>query len=106
VSQILLQKSLNPHPAIAQRHLALQKLPIGNPDPIPKRQFIQKKTHGRADARGLTGPELADRALIVKEQGEQQQRQPAKRGKAKAATPEQEDRSILIPATYTPEAGR
>jgi len=58
---------------IAQRHLTLQKLPIGNPNLIPKRQFIQKKTHGRADARGLTGPELADRALVVKEQGEQQQ---------------------------------
>jgi hypothetical protein len=58
---------------IAQRHLTLQTLPIGNPDLIPKRQFIQKKTHGRADARGLTEPELADRALVVKEPGEQRQ---------------------------------
>ena len=57
---------------IGQRHLALQDLPIGNPDSILKRQFVQKKIHGRADARGLTGSELANRALIIKEKAEQQ----------------------------------
>jgi hypothetical protein len=40
---------------------------LGNPDLIPKRQFIQKKTNGRADARGLTGPGFANRAFVVKE---------------------------------------
>jgi len=45
----------------------MQDLPIGNPDPTPERKYIvQKKTHRRTDARGLTGPELADRALIGK----------------------------------------
>ena len=45
----------------------MQKLFIGNLDPIPKRKYIQKKTYGRADARGLTRLELADRALAAKE---------------------------------------
>ena len=49
-------------------HLAMQELPIGNPDPVPKRQWIvQKKSHGRADARELTSAELAGRALKAKE---------------------------------------
>ena len=63
---------------IGQHHLALQDLPISNPDPISKRQFIQKKIHGHTNTRGLTGPELVNRALIAKEMAEQQQQQPTK----------------------------
>lgn len=55
---------------IGERHLELQKLPIGNPDPIPKRQFHKKKTRGKADARALTGPELAQKTLLAKERAE------------------------------------
>ena len=77
----------------------MQKLPIGNPDPVPKRKYIvQMKTHGRADARGLTGPELADRALAAKERAEKAE-QPSKKGKARAATPEDDDGVRLIPDT-------
>ena len=56
---------------IGRRHLAMQKPPICNPEPVPKRKYIvQMKTHGRADIRGLTGSELADRALTTKEKAE------------------------------------
>jgi hypothetical protein len=77
----------------------MQKLPIGNPVPVPERKcVVQMKTHGRADARGLTGPELADRALAAKERTEKAE-QPFKRGKARAATPEDDDGVRLIPDT-------
>ena len=66
---------------IGQRHLQLQALPIANPDPIPKRHYVKKKTHGKADARGLTAAELADRALIIKERAE----------RARVATPQASD---------------
>jgi hypothetical protein len=36
-------------------------LPIGNPNPVPKKIFLKKKTHGKADARALTGAEIAER---------------------------------------------
>jgi hypothetical protein len=52
---------------IGQQHLKLQQLPIGNPSPIPKRQYKKKKTHGLADARGLTGAEIANKALKERE---------------------------------------
>jgi hypothetical protein len=45
--------------AIGREHLQLQALPIGLPDAVPVRKFRKKKTHGLADARGLTGTEIA-----------------------------------------------
>jgi hypothetical protein len=45
--------------AIGREHLQLQALPIGLPDAVPVRKFRKKKTHGVADARGLTGTEIA-----------------------------------------------
>jgi hypothetical protein len=49
----------------------MQKLFIGNLNPVLKRKYIvQKKTHGRADAKGLIKPELIDRALAAKEKAE------------------------------------
>ena len=78
---------------IGQRHLQLQALPIGNPDPLPKRRVVQRKSHGRVDARGLTGVELTNRALIAKEKAE--------RIVARAITPQQSDDEglMLIPDT-------
>jgi hypothetical protein len=87
---------------IGRRYLMLQELPIGNPDPVPKQKYIiQKKVHGRADARGLTGAELADRALIAKEKAERsaQSERDAKKCKARAMTPKGDDGPILIPAS-------
>jgi hypothetical protein len=85
---------------IGKHHLATQKLPIGNPDPVPKRQrIVQKKSHGRADARGLTDAELADRALIAKERAKKEEQQPAKRGRVRVSTPDEEEGPILMPAT-------
>src|SRR5437763_11077308 len=72
----------------------MQEPPISNPDPVPKRKYIvQTKTHGRANAKGLTGPELADRALAAKEKAEQA----SKRGKTRPATPKEDDGVRLIP---------
>jgi len=52
---------------IDQCHLRLQALPIGNLDPIPKRHYTKKRTHGKVDAQGLTAAEVANRALIARE---------------------------------------
>ena len=74
----------------------MQELPIGNPDPVPKRKYVvQAKTHGRADARGLTGPELADRALAAKERTEKAE-QASKRRKIRPATSKENDGVRLI----------
>jgi hypothetical protein len=52
---------------IGRQALALQAIPIGNPDPAPKRQYQKKKTHGKADARGLTGAEIAQKKLKARQ---------------------------------------
>jgi hypothetical protein len=99
-SELVLIGSLERTTEIGTRHLAMQELPIGNPDPVPKRQWIiQKKSHGRADARGLTGAELADRALIAKERVEKEEQQPPKLGRVRVSTTDEEEGPILIPAT-------
>jgi hypothetical protein len=53
--------------ACRNRHLEMQQLPIGRPDSAPKRLIIQRKSHGKADARELTGPEIAERQAIARE---------------------------------------
>jgi hypothetical protein len=60
----------------------LQALPISNPDPIPKRHYTKKKTHGKADARGVTTAEVANRTLVARERAERAGR---------IATPEESD---------------
>ena len=50
-----------------RQHLELQALPIGNPDPIPKKIFRKKKTHGKTDARALTGTEIAEKEHAARE---------------------------------------
>jgi hypothetical protein len=50
-----------------RQHLELQALPIGNPDPIPKKIFRKKKTHGKTDARALTGTEIVSREHAARE---------------------------------------
>jgi hypothetical protein len=47
--------------AADRQYLKLQALPISNPDPIPKKVFLKKKTYGKADARALTGAEIAEK---------------------------------------------
>jgi hypothetical protein len=43
---------------------------ISNSDPAPKRRVVQRKSHGKADARGLTGAELAEQAMVSRERAE------------------------------------
>ena len=46
---------------LGARRLQLQDIPINQPDPVPRRSWVKAKSHGRADARGLTANELAER---------------------------------------------
>jgi hypothetical protein len=64
--------------------------PIGNPDAVPKPQFRKKKTHGLANARGLTGAEVAALELKAREE--------LARARA-AVTPEAEVIGILVQDT-------
>jgi hypothetical protein len=64
---------LHAHEALlaeAQEARDLAELPLLNPDPVKKREWVKKKAHGKADARGLTGAEIAGRALKAKERAE------------------------------------
>jgi len=54
---------------LAERQLHRQAVPIYQPDPVLRRTWVQAKTHGRTDARGLTANEI----------GRRQQRQQARR---------------------------
>jgi hypothetical protein len=93
---------------IGKRRLKVQALPLSKPNLILKRQFMKKKTHGRADARGLTGAKLTNKVLIIKERAEQTMAPTAKRSKTRAVTPEEEsadkDISLIldIPPTQQP----
>ena len=65
-------------------------MPIGLPDPALMQQYRKKKTHGLADARGLTGTEIAALELKNRE---------ALVRKRNIATPkdfEEEDNSLLL----------
>jgi hypothetical protein len=66
---------------------------IGNPDPAAKRRVVQRKSHGKANARGLTGAELAEQAMAVRERAE------------RAALEEEEDGLQIIPNTPPKVAG-
>ena len=46
-----------------QRAAELALIPIKAPEPRPRKEWSKKKLHGKADARGLTGAKLADKAL-------------------------------------------
>jgi hypothetical protein len=54
----------------AQRNDTLDRLPIGTPDAIPKKTWRKKKTHGHADAAGLTSAVIAQKDLAAKEKAE------------------------------------
>lgn len=75
--------------AIGRAHVELQAFPIGNPDPVPKPQFRKKKTHGVADARGLSGAEIAGRDLKAREALARKDRT--------AVTPDTGDEGVLVP---------
>jgi hypothetical protein len=75
---------------IGRQRLAWQAIPIGNPDPAPKRQYQKRKSHGKVDTRGLTGAELAGKDLP--------QREAAARNRiAITPQPEEEDGLVLVP---------
>ena len=65
----------------AERREELTQIPISVPDAVPKKTQRKKKTHRKADARRLTAIELA----------ELERAEEIRRGKARAAIPEDED---------------
>jgi hypothetical protein len=69
---------------------AVNDLVGANPDAVPKPQFRKKKTHGLANARGLTGAEVAALELKTREE--------LARTRA-AVTPEAEVIGVLVQDT-------
>jgi hypothetical protein len=82
-----------------QRNDALAQLVIGNPDPVPKKVWRKKKTHGPADAVGLTSAEIARRDLLAKEKVERAANQAANQAPESA---DEEDSGLLPPSTAPP----
>jgi hypothetical protein len=80
---------------LGRRRIKIQLLPLGKPDSALKRRYIKKKTYGKADARGLTGAELTDRAFVIKEREKRAAKQ------VKTTTPDYSDGEglLLIPDT-------
>src|SRR5277367_3808451 len=68
---------------LAERHEELSLIPIGQPDAIPKKIWRKKKTHGKANAPGLTAAQSSDRDRVEAEKV-------ANKDKTRAATPEEE----------------
>jgi hypothetical protein len=58
---------------------------------------VQRKSHGKADARGLTGAELAEQAMVVRERAE--------RAALEEEEEEEEDGLQIIPNTPPRVAG-
>jgi hypothetical protein len=78
--------------AIARQAVTLQAIPIGNPDPAPKRQYQKRKIHGKADARGLTGAEITQKELKAREALASRERT--------IITPEENvDEGVIVPNT-------
>jgi hypothetical protein len=44
----------------SRQHNHLAALPVGQPDPIPKRTWRKRDAHGKADRRALTAAEIAE----------------------------------------------
>jgi len=68
---------------LAERHEELSLIPISQPDAIPKKIWRKKKTHGKANAPGLTAAQSSDRDRVEAERI-------ANKGKTRAVTPEKE----------------
>ena len=80
-------------------NIALTQLPIGNPDPVPKKVWRKKKVHGPADAAGLTSAEIAGKDLLAKEKAESAASRAANHGPEPA---DEEDPGLLPPSTAPP----
>jgi hypothetical protein len=81
----------------------LLKLLIGNPNPVPEKVWRKKKTHGPADAAGLTSAEIARRDLLAKDKAERT----ANRETNHAPEPaDVEDPGLLSPSKATPQGWR
>lgn len=77
-----------------QQHRQLAGLPIGQPDPIPKKTWRKRDTHGKADARALTAAEVAERDLKAQERTNKKQR-----AATPESVPEDEEEEIQVPTT-------
>jgi hypothetical protein len=60
----------------------------------PKRQYQKKKAHGKADARGLTGGEIAQKELKAREAAATRERA--------IVTPDKEDEGQMLVADTPP----
>ena len=76
------------------RHQELAALPIDQPDPIPRRTWRKKTSHGKANSRALTAAEVAEKDLRAQERQDK---------KLRPATPEyvqvEEEEEVRVPVT-------
>src|SRR5271154_1150187 len=77
-----------------KQHQNLAALPIGQPDPIPKRTWRKRDAHGKADRRALTGAEIAEQDLKLREYQDKKQRPNTPR-----VVQQEEETEVQIPAT-------
>ena len=82
------------------RHQQIASLPIGQPDPIPKKTWRKKKAHDKGNARALTAAEVAERDLGAQERRDKKQRVHTPDGIQEGGEEE-----IQIPATPTTPSG-
>ena len=77
---------------LGERRLQLQSIPINQPDPVLRRSWVKKKTHGKANTRSLTANEL----------GERRQRQKAREQAEQNRLAMTEDDELARPSTPPP----
>jgi hypothetical protein len=88
-------------------------LPIRLPDPIPKKTWRKRDTHGKANTRALTAAEVAERDLKAQERRDKKRRTNTPKSVLEdkeeiqvPTTPEQEPPSSTAPARLAGGEGR
>jgi len=79
---------------VGDQHQQLAGLPIRQPDPIPKKTWRKRDTHGTANARALTAAEVAERDLKAKGCRDKKQR-----ANTPESVSEDEEEDVQVPAT-------
>ena len=84
-----------------KQHQHVAALPIGQPDPIPKKTWRKRDTHGKAAARALTAAEVAERDLKAAERclKAKNKRDKKQRANTPESVAEDEEDEVQVPDT-------
>ena len=84
-----------------KQHQHVATLPIGQPDPIPKKTWRKRDTHDKATARALTAAEVAERDLKAAERclKAKDRRDKKQRANTPESVAEGEEEEVQVPAT-------